>query len=273
MSRFKKHINEEKTQAEKYTEGLIQVYENCKPFLQEAKGNPIYSGRRSKTGRGDDRLFVGTIRKDRRPKDTPLKYHILLNKLFVEEFGWRARTESLFCTKQIRTARYFGTPYYIFPIGDFDYIWNANTTDLFDDIKRIKDEIRDMRRAIDRLRDIKERDGFIDKGIFKVIIGPELLVYQKYLDVSYKEAVEMSDVKIKEVFDKYFVNKIKKDVFKFYVKNRGLDKLSSKTEIMLRPKSGKYIALSTDFWGLESVQGLMRNWKDKKYIENLRQGI
>ncbi|MFW6046279.1 MAG: hypothetical protein ACOCP4_00550 [Candidatus Woesearchaeota archaeon] len=112
MSKFYKYINE-KNNLDDFD--LEEFKNNCYPFLQLLKKNNyhfLYSGRKS-----NEHLFKKQVRKNRRPKDTPLKLHNLLDKAFKDEFGVKARSESLFVhTSHIRTHMY-GNTYYTFPVG------------------------------------------------------------------------------------------------------------------------------------------------------------
>jgi hypothetical protein len=70
---------------------------------------------------------MNKIRTDRKPKDTPLEMHQLLDKQFQKRFGIKARSNSLFCyfrniNSYLRDRSGYGVPYYIFPIGNFKTI-------------------------------------------------------------------------------------------------------------------------------------------------------
>jgi hypothetical protein len=75
-------------------------------------------------------------RVDRAPKDTDADRHDELDKYFLEEFGWKARSEGVFVTPDYDTAwSYTDLPGYlgvfiIIPDKSYKYIWSAKVRDL-----------------------------------------------------------------------------------------------------------------------------------------------
>jgi hypothetical protein len=126
--RFTNYINEENTD----NSNLIPfIVDNCKPYLDisTSRGKEplwLYSGRKKKVD-----SFIGEVHKQREPRDTSKDMHILFDKLFYEVYGIKPRSQSLFCTGSLIVAGTYGTPYTIFPIGKFRYIWNPNFPDLY----------------------------------------------------------------------------------------------------------------------------------------------
>jgi len=115
---------------------------DCKPFIREFKNNL----------KNDDFIYRGVYyqeidfyekkksRQDRRPLNTPEHTHKRLDDLFMKEFGWKARSEGVFCTNKRKQAFGFGEPHLFFPIGQYDYIYNEKIRDLYVHIKE-KDTI------------------------------------------------------------------------------------------------------------------------------------
>lgn len=108
------------------------VEKKCKPFLKELKYrnekemNMLYRG----SNRSKD-IGKKKVRKDRIPKDMPYDAHDALDTAFDNIYGWRARSEGLFCTGRQRTAATYGSSQIIFPIGKFRYLWSDNIHDLY----------------------------------------------------------------------------------------------------------------------------------------------
>ena len=128
--RFQQHINEAKTPSVQVL--LDMIYSSCQPFLKESKipKNPeqmCYSGRKNKT----EKFFIGRIRKDRLPRDSNQSLHNKYDGLFQEKFGWKARSEALFCSGSMSKAAAYGEPYMIFPVGKYKYIWSPRVADIF----------------------------------------------------------------------------------------------------------------------------------------------
>lgn len=130
MTRFITYINEENI--DKVREDINKL---CKPYirkLRQYKDNKfLFSGRKFSSSD----VIKGKVRRDRKPKDTPLEIHELLDKQFYKEFGIKARSQSLFCVQKYQYTKSYGTPYYIFPIGDYTTIWAVRIDDLYEWLK------------------------------------------------------------------------------------------------------------------------------------------
>jgi len=111
----------------------IGLYENkIKNYLNDLKRiSPLpgllLSGRSKNTDE-----FVGDVRKNRVPRDTPQHIHDFFNNYFDEEYGIKARSETLFCTTTPQSTGLYGTAYMIFPFGSYEIIWNPGIVDLYD---------------------------------------------------------------------------------------------------------------------------------------------
>ena len=86
---------------------------------------PLYRGMKKKISTYE----VIIPRKNRKPLSTDPVVHRLLDEEFKKQFGWRARSEGVFCTGDYPPGIY-GERYYIFPIGKFDFLWSPDVKDL-----------------------------------------------------------------------------------------------------------------------------------------------
>lgn len=130
--KLKQYLNEGKTSIDvppdeqnEFLETLLT--KNCKQYLNAIKGTQklLY--------RGTEQVFKIaeiTPRKNRNPKDMPLEYHKLLDKLFNTKFGWKPRSTGIFCSGRHQAAVY-GSVYSIWPIGKFKFIWSPKIHDLY----------------------------------------------------------------------------------------------------------------------------------------------
>ncbi|WP_407305210.1 hypothetical protein [Acinetobacter sp.] len=109
--------------------GLIQ--RDCKPFLSQANGGLLYRGMRSAVGEKAVVFSKKTPRTDRKPRNTDIRLHKIMDDWFNEKFGVKARSEAVFCTGDFIDALSYGAAYAIFPIGDFKFIWSEYINDLF----------------------------------------------------------------------------------------------------------------------------------------------
>ena len=132
-------INEEKTYSfeEKtysFEEIITLIMDKCQPVIKELlpfgyNDNFLMSGRKHK-----NEVFIGKVRKNRKPTDTPLEIHNLFDSMFKKRYGWKPRSNAIFCTGSIDQANDYGQPYLIFPMGKIKYIYNPNIKDLFSDV-------------------------------------------------------------------------------------------------------------------------------------------
>lgn len=192
--RFYNYINEENIN--KVREDINKL---CKPYIKNLKKMAsrsdndkfLFSGRKSSASD----VIKGKVRQDRRPKDMPLEVHELLDKQFQKEFGIKARSNSLFCTLRVSTAKAYGVPYYIFPIGNYTTIWSNEVNDLFE---WIKDDIGTSRRndfdhlhgAIDNWKHVNNKEEILD------IIEDMNIPAKYYTDKSYIRMKRDSDNEI-----------------------------------------------------------------------------
>ena len=114
---------------------IQMIKKDCKKFFYESRfmhrNLPLY--RRMK--RNIKKYEIITPRKNRKPRDTPIEIHKELDKLFKNEFGWKVRSEGVFCSGSI-TSSIYGNLYYMFPIGKFEYVWSPDIKDLTVELER-----------------------------------------------------------------------------------------------------------------------------------------
>ena len=60
-----------------------------------------------------------------------LPWHKELDKLFLEKFGWRARSEGVFAQA---LPKYYSNPYLFFPAGSYKYVWSPKIQDLYREV-------------------------------------------------------------------------------------------------------------------------------------------
>ena len=122
--RLKQYINEE----QRYSGHILPdiVWEECKPFIKEAKGVILW--------RGSERPIEGSYSKvklkgGRKPRYISKQLHEWLGKELKKMFGWNPRTEGLFCGNKTIAENFNSTIYMIFPVGkNYKYIWVDDTS-------------------------------------------------------------------------------------------------------------------------------------------------
>lgn len=131
--KFLNYLNEKDTDIDKII-SLIKM--DCKPYLKDLKKinkEFIYTGRYV----GTDNFLKKKVRKNRRPSDTPLKLHKLMDDWFYKKFGIKARSNSVFGTWRKSIAEQYGHVYMIFPIDRYTVISSDRITDIFLHLKII----------------------------------------------------------------------------------------------------------------------------------------
>lgn len=95
----------------------------CESFLEQSGGLPLYRGYKKSIAGRFGRATEVTVRKDRKPRDTKLLVHNLMDEYLKEKFGTKVRSEALFTTGDMQTTLAYGKPHYVFPVGEFKFVW------------------------------------------------------------------------------------------------------------------------------------------------------
>ena len=129
------YLNEQDDMTDEQIKQIIE--RDCAPYLQEVgdksllRGMPINQQFLKKRTRLADRI----------PKDTPPELHNMINEYFVKEYKKPFRN-AMFCTGKLHEAKQYGTPYAVYPIGDFEYLWSPTVIDLWLTYDESKYELR-----------------------------------------------------------------------------------------------------------------------------------
>jgi hypothetical protein len=110
------------------------ILDQCKPFLNQVdEPLSLYRG----MGNTAYNFVHKLIRTDgRRPKVMKPKLHDAINKYFTEQFGEPFR-DSLMCLGNPVRPQMFGKVHYVFPVGNFRFLWSPEIVDLNYSISRL----------------------------------------------------------------------------------------------------------------------------------------
>lgn len=127
--RLTQYIRESVTDIEYAIENIKK---KSAPYFKAAGPNGDFLYRGSKSYYlSDKRSVIKTkSRTDRQPLDTDKSLHELLDELFLEYKGWRARSEGVFVTSNRSSAHAYGKVFIMFPIGSFKFLYNPDVVDL-----------------------------------------------------------------------------------------------------------------------------------------------
>lgn len=132
MTRLKNYIKEELN----WRRIAEIIKKDCKPYLKEIGNLSLYRGMFA-----ENRPFVKKIsRTDRKPKDSSLVSHKIMDNIFKKKYGWKARSEGVFVTGDRSITHAYGITYIYFPIGKYKYLWSPNIHDLGTEI--VSDRIK-----------------------------------------------------------------------------------------------------------------------------------
>jgi len=129
------------------------LIKNCQPFIKELRGarSLLYRGVRVIPKTYDKK----SPRSDRKPRLLDTELHDILNKETKKMFGWNTRSEGVFTTNNYGNAKSWGKPAIIFPIGNFKYIWNKNTYNLYNLYDSWFDDDDILQEILKELKDYK----------------------------------------------------------------------------------------------------------------------
>lgn len=214
---MKDYINEAPLKEQHPYEVLEIVYQKCLPYIKEylkhftpeLSNDMMWSGRASK-----DVWMEKTIRKNRRPKDTPDDLHERLDDLFLEEYGERYRSNAVFCSGDLSQADGYGTTTYgIFPIGNsYSYCWSGTIKDLY---MEIEDEANYFGFSVDEIiEEIKENYRYEAEERLEEMFDEENNVEDFYEDIGepedFIEDEEDEDDDGQEAYDEAYSDMIDK---------------------------------------------------------------
>lgn len=73
--------------------------------------------------------FIGTTRKDRKPRDSSQVQHDFFNQVIAKAGGTANRSNSIFVTSDDGISEMYGETYAFFAIGDYHYTWSPELED------------------------------------------------------------------------------------------------------------------------------------------------
>ena len=135
MSKFKQHLNESVTigytsykisEVKEFIRFWKKLEKECGSFIKEITTQNRYRKVMLRgVFSGAPVVFTRKPRTNRTPNDMPPQWHSAYDKFFNNSFGWKARSEGLFCTGRESLADNYGNSVYIiFPTNNYKYIWS-----------------------------------------------------------------------------------------------------------------------------------------------------
>jgi len=161
--RYKQYLNESNKITDFQT--ILEILWNkCNPFLKDLLQNG-FTGDFLYSGRNDyKKVFIKKVRDNRYPMDTNYDIHQLYDEEFLNSFGFRARSNAIFCIGNVDTANGYGNKVYmIFPMGNYRFVYSEDISDLYIFSKnRYSDDAKD-----DWMEDHYEEKEYDDRELLK----------------------------------------------------------------------------------------------------------
>jgi hypothetical protein len=124
--------------SEEYQNAIELIKTNCSKFLAE-NDTPLWRGVKSRPSeyraKISDVLVLGTSRQDRQPLSASKHFSKLMDEYFVSKTGIPYRSQGIFTTFNISTARGYGVPHLFFPIGNYHYTFSEYIDDAWGEIE------------------------------------------------------------------------------------------------------------------------------------------
>jgi hypothetical protein len=124
---------------------LPKIQKECKQFLKDIKGAAGTLFRINKGLSLRAPVIKKVTRKDRQPLDSNPKLHKLLDEWFNKKFGWKARSNVLFCWPLQFSSPLILQQWMVFPAGNYKYVWSTSVHDLWGELGDFNyDEVDNM---------------------------------------------------------------------------------------------------------------------------------
>jgi len=110
-------------------ESLIQISQQCQPFIRQAGWDKCFELYRGIPGVGNYEFIEKRVRlESRTPKSMDPYLFDEINSYFADMYGHPFRNAMLTTGDKYHT-RLFGETFFVFPKGDFKFLWNENVED------------------------------------------------------------------------------------------------------------------------------------------------
>lgn len=148
-------------------------------------------------------VYRKAVRKERKPMSTNTMVHRALDEWFEKNFGFKARSQAIFCFGEggRSDAQGYGVKSCVmFPIGKFSYVWSPSVDDLYsvvDGVLNERNEIHpdfknsqggmDMDKLDDFMKQFKYTNNHLDKAMLtdhEIMIDCDEVFLTQYHGVS-----------------------------------------------------------------------------------------
>ena len=115
-----------------YDSACKKIKHDCEYFLKASRGNALFRGMRGISAEAG--VVYATAPKNRSPKDSESGFNLMFNTGFDLAFDYPTiRTSCLYATGSHNVARAYGSTYFVFPKGDFSFVYSPEYEDSYED--------------------------------------------------------------------------------------------------------------------------------------------
>lgn len=131
--RFKQFLSEADEREMSFEDGCKAIARECKSFLKDSRGLPLYRGIRLGAEGLSGNFFYTPHPTNRVPKDSDGGFNLMFNSMIELSHGIpQIRRTSYFATGSDLQADAFGLLCFIFPVGQTNILWSDDIKDSFD---------------------------------------------------------------------------------------------------------------------------------------------
>ncbi len=128
--KFYQYLNERETVLTDFDKVYEAIKTECKTWIRHAEGAFAYRGIENYNAD----IMKKFVRKNRETLGMDQRKSNKLDKEFHDQFGWKPRSQGMFCTGDYLVAHQYGRVWIVYPIGAVDYLWSKEIGDLYVDI-------------------------------------------------------------------------------------------------------------------------------------------
>jgi hypothetical protein len=162
-------------------DGVVsQIKRSCQPFLSQCE-EPMWRGLSHARNAGTIFSTVAT-EQFRSPRDTPAIINTYMMSYLNKKFKIPFRQQhTIFTTGSEGSASSFGTPFMVFPIGQFDYCWSHKVRDLTDQFHHLTGQKLSAREIAEEVYDSMDRAEYkLNEDLTTAVFSyKEIMIYCK----------------------------------------------------------------------------------------------
>lgn len=235
--RFKDFLLREESMYFNLENGLESIKQHCQRYLYDVRATDswLYRGMQNQTV---DEVFTMDHFKTRAPRDSSIAYNVFFNAGIEFAFDIpMVRSTTLFCSGDKDAVREYGQVYFVFPQGDYKYLWSPKIQDSY-----VEDDL--LYKMFLREVDYSDKPSRIIADVFMKICNRSGENIQRAVS-----NVKMNDLLVEECFIEHDIHVTAEQVQRalvrtfepIYFPNQDIrEAIKSESEVMIYESDGNY---------------------------------